>query len=130
MRLSSLNLRRVRLITLITRRRYLTRGMGPRQVCREHRRVLDTQPDDNKPLTYAGYSGYRRVCRVICEGMREDTRGRVSGLIGRGALRILKAWCEVRIGRTPGPSDVSEERRRPCRAQWAMIYLWVRHWRS
>jgi hypothetical protein len=23
------------------------------------------EPDDNKPLTYAGYSGYRRVCRVI-----------------------------------------------------------------
>jgi hypothetical protein len=22
------------------------------------------EPDDNKPLTYAGYSGYRRVCRV------------------------------------------------------------------
>jgi hypothetical protein len=32
---------------------------------REHRRVLDTQPDDNKPLTYAGYSGYRRVRRVL-----------------------------------------------------------------
>jgi hypothetical protein len=23
------------------------------------------EPDDNKPLTYAGYSGYRRVCRVL-----------------------------------------------------------------
>ena len=23
------------------------------------------EPDDYKPLTYAGYSGYRRVCRVI-----------------------------------------------------------------
>jgi hypothetical protein len=22
------------------------------------------KPDDGKPLTYAGYSGYRRVCRV------------------------------------------------------------------
>jgi hypothetical protein len=31
---------------------------------------------------------------------------------------VLKSWCEVRIGRTPGPSDVAEERRRPCRAQW------------
>jgi hypothetical protein len=31
---------------------------------------------------------------------------------------VLKAWCEVRIGRTPGPSDVAEERRRPCCAQW------------
>jgi hypothetical protein len=24
-----------------------------------------TQPDDNKPLTYDGYPGYRRVRRVI-----------------------------------------------------------------
>ena len=23
------------------------------------------EPDDNKPLTYAGYSGYRRVRRVL-----------------------------------------------------------------
>jgi hypothetical protein len=23
------------------------------------------EPDDNKRLTYAGYSGYRRVCRVL-----------------------------------------------------------------
>jgi hypothetical protein len=23
------------------------------------------EPDDYKPLTYAGYSGYRRVCRVL-----------------------------------------------------------------
>jgi hypothetical protein len=30
----------------------------------------------------------------------------------------LEAWCEVRIGRTPGPSDVAEERRRPCSARW------------
>jgi hypothetical protein len=39
--------------------------MVRRRVYREHRRVLDTQPDDNKPLTYAEYSGYRRVRRVI-----------------------------------------------------------------
>ena len=51
--------------------------------------------------------------------MREDTRGRVGGgNTGDGALEVLKAWCEVRTGRTPGPSDVAEERRRPCRAQW------------
>jgi hypothetical protein len=31
---------------------------------------------------------------------------------------VLKAWCEVKIGRTPDPSDVAEERMRPCRAQW------------
>jgi hypothetical protein len=35
-----------------------------------------------------------------------------------GALEVLKAWCEVRIGETPGPSDVAKERRRPCRPQW------------
>ncbi len=40
-------------------------GMGPRRVCREHYRVLDTQPDDKKPLTYAGYCDHRRVCRVL-----------------------------------------------------------------
>ena len=37
------------------------------------------EPDDYKPLTYAGYSGCRRVRRIIREGMREDTRGRVGG---------------------------------------------------
>jgi hypothetical protein len=37
------------------------------------------EPDDYKPLTYAEYSGYRRVRRVLCEGMREDTPGRVGG---------------------------------------------------
>src|SRR5215207_1411020 len=51
--------------------------------------------------------------------MREDTRGRAGrGGEGDGALEILKAWCEVRTGRTPGPSEVPEGRRRPCRAQW------------
>jgi hypothetical protein len=45
------------------------------------------------------------------------------GEIGRrrirdGALEVLKAWCEVRRGRTPGPSDVVEELMRPCRARW------------
>ena len=34
------------------------------------------EPDDDKLLTYAGYSGHRRVRRVILERMREDTRGR------------------------------------------------------
>jgi hypothetical protein len=30
--------------------------------------------------------------------------------IGRcGALEGIKAWCEVRTGRTPDPSDVGEE---------------------
>jgi hypothetical protein len=31
---------------------------------------------------------------------------------------VLEAWCEVRTGRTTGPSDVAEERRRPCRDRW------------
>jgi hypothetical protein len=34
------------------------------------------------------------------------------------ALEALKAWCEVRTGKTPGPSDVAEEWMRPCRARW------------
>jgi hypothetical protein len=36
---------------------------------------------------------------------------------------VLKAWCEVRTGKIPGPSDVAEDRRRPCCAQWAIISL-------
>jgi hypothetical protein len=31
---------------------------------------------------------------------------------------VLKACCELRTGKTPGPSDVAEERMVPCRAQW------------
>ena len=51
--------------------------------------------------------------------MREDSRGRVGGgTAGNGALEVLKAWCEVRTEKTPVPSDVAEERRRPCRARW------------
>jgi hypothetical protein len=47
--------------------------------------------------------------------MREDTRGDWEEGIRRcGALEALKAWCELRIGRTPGPSDVAEERMRLC----------------
>jgi hypothetical protein len=55
--------------------------------------------------------------------LRRYERG-YTGEIGRrgikrcGALEVLKAWCEVRTGRTLGPSDVAEERRRPCRVQW------------
>jgi hypothetical protein len=63
------------------------------------------EPDDNKPLTYAGYSGYRRVRQVIREGMREDIRGdweeenrqmvlwrcsRHDVRSGQGGLRILQ----------------------------------------
>jgi hypothetical protein len=51
--------------------------------------------------------------------MREDTRGRVGeGIRKCGALEALKAWCELRTGRPLGPSDVAEERMRPCRARW------------
>ena len=60
------NLCRVFSDWLITRRRHPTTDRPCRRVGEEHRRVLDTQPDDNKLLTYAGYSGYRRVRRV-CE---------------------------------------------------------------
>ena len=56
---------RVCLISMISRRRYPTKRMVRRRVGSEHCRVLDTQPDDNKPLTYAGYHRYRRVCRVV-----------------------------------------------------------------
>jgi hypothetical protein len=56
--------------------------------------------------------------------MREDTRGEwEEGMRRWGALEVLKAWCEVRRGRTPGPKDVAEERRHPCRARWAMISM-------
>jgi hypothetical protein len=51
--------------------------------------------------------------------MREDTRGEWEEGIRRcGALEVLKAWCEIRIGRTPGPSDVAEVWKRPYGAQW------------
>jgi hypothetical protein len=51
--------------------------------------------------------------------MREDTLGDWEEGIRRcGALEVLKTWCEIRTGRTPGPPDVAEERRRACRAQW------------
>jgi hypothetical protein len=46
--------------------------------------------------------------------MREDTRGEWEEGIRRcGALEVLKACCEVGTGRTPGPSDVAEERSNP-----------------
>jgi hypothetical protein len=37
---------------------------------------------------------------------------------GDGALVVLKAWCELRTGKTPHPSDLAEERMVPCGAQW------------
>jgi hypothetical protein len=51
--------------------------------------------------------------------MREDTLGRVGGGDKEMVLwRVLEAWCETRTEKTQGPSDVAEDRRRPCRAQW------------
>jgi hypothetical protein len=49
----------------------------------------------------------------------EDTRFPGQG-VGTDRERCsggAQLWCEVGIGRTPGPSDVAEERRRPCRAR-------------
>jgi hypothetical protein len=39
------------------------------------------RPDDNKPLTYAGYCDHRQVRRVMREGMRVDTRGRAGRVV-------------------------------------------------
>jgi hypothetical protein len=61
---------------------------------------------------------------------RGYTAEREEGIRRGGALEVLKQWCEVRIGRTPGPSDVAEERRRPAVLSGAMISLWVGCWRS
>ena len=55
--------------------------------------------------------------------MREDTLGRLGGGESEMVLWVLEAWCELRTGRTPGSSDVAEERMRPCRARWAMISM-------
>jgi hypothetical protein len=50
--------------------------------------------------------------------MREVHGGEYEEEIRRcGVLEVLKAWCEVGRRRTPDPSDVAEERMRPCRAQ-------------
>jgi hypothetical protein len=48
----------------------------------------------------------------------------VEGIRRCGALEVLKAWCEVRTGKTAGPSDVAEEWRRPCRVQWGHDLYW------
>ena len=57
--------RRVCLISLITRRRYPTSGPPLSSGLSRASSGQQLEPDDNKPLTYAGYSGYRRVCRVL-----------------------------------------------------------------
>jgi hypothetical protein len=48
------------------------------------------EPDDDKPLTDAGYSGHRRVRRVSWEGMSEGSPGSLGkgvGPAGRGGGR-------------------------------------------
>ncbi len=42
---------------------------------------------------------------------------------GDDALRVLKAWCEIRTGKSPGPSDVAEVRMRLCVLNGAMISM-------
>ena len=99
--------------------RYLTRKMVRRQVGEEHRRVSNWNLTITNPirmpdtLAIVGFVGlFEKVCERIHGGEWEEGTRRC------GALEALKAWCEVRTGKTPGPSDVAEERRRPCRAQW------------
>ena len=64
--------------------------------------MLDTPP-------IVGFVGF-------CEKVWERIHGEdwEEGIGRCGALEVLKAWCEVRTGRTPDPSDVAEERRRLC----------------
>ena len=44
------------------------------------------EPDDNKLLTYAGYSSYRRVCWVL---VRRYERG----YTGESGRRGYRKWC-------------------------------------
>jgi hypothetical protein len=64
--------------------------------------------------------------------MREDTRGRVGRwTTGNGALEVLKAWCEVRSGRAPRPSDVAlKSGGVPAVIGGTMISMGRRRWRS
>jgi hypothetical protein len=39
------------------------------------------EPDDNKPLTYAGYSGHRRVRRVLCKRGATNKKWRSARLL-------------------------------------------------
>jgi hypothetical protein len=58
---------------------------------------------------YRKLSGERAVTVV---GLVAGARG------SRSYGRILKAECEVRTGKTPGPSDIAEERMHPCGVRW------------
>jgi hypothetical protein len=67
----------------------------------------------------------RSLRKLVASGLSGFVRryergypGRVGGgATGNGVLEVLKARCEIRRGRTPGLSDVAEERRRACGAQ-------------
>jgi hypothetical protein len=86
-----------------------------RRVCSKHCRVLVGNPTTRNPLLTLN-----TVAIVGFVGLYERGYTGESGRRGQGdgALEALKAWCDLGIGRTPGPSDVAEERMRPCRAQW------------
>ena len=49
----------------ITRHFNPTTDLPCRRVCRERRRVLDTEPDVKKRFIYTEYPCHRRVCRVF-----------------------------------------------------------------
>ena len=98
-----------------------------RRVYREHRRVSNLNPTTINTLlmpdtpTIVGFVGFcEKVWERIPWGDWEEEIGRC------GALEVLEAWCEVSTGRTSGPSDVAEERRRPCRARWGHDLSMVR----
>jgi hypothetical protein len=66
-------------------------------------------PDTPAILGFVGF------CEKVWERIPQEEWE--EGIRRCGALEALKAWCEVRTERTPAPSDVAEERRRPCRVQ-------------
>jgi hypothetical protein len=56
--------------------------------------------------------GVEQTPSVIPNGVDVLEEEREEG--DREMVLWLEAWCEVRTGRTPGPSDVAEQRRRLC----------------
>jgi hypothetical protein len=93
--------------------------MGSCRVYQEHRRVLVGNPTTRNPLltlntvAIVGFVGF--YGSVGTTNMKWEWE---EGISRCGALEGLKACCKLRRGRTPGPSDVAEEWRRPCRARW------------
>jgi hypothetical protein len=65
--------------------------MVRRRVYREASSGQPLGPDEKERFIYGGYCDHRQVRRVMREGMREDTRGRVGGgTTGNGVLEVLK----------------------------------------